>query len=262
MRPVLVFDSGSGGLSVWQEIHARLPDLDTAYCADFAAAPYGMLTDSAIEARVIAVMDQARATLDPGLIVIACNTASTLLLDTLRARYPVPFVGVVPAIKTAAALTRNKRICLLATPATVKRAYTEELIRQFAGDCEVSRLPRGELVHAAEAFVRGKPVDTELSAVLAQIDRLAVDTVVLGCTHFPLLKTLFQQERPDIHWIDSGAAIARRVESLCEQQDLRLSVGGTRLACYTGPEDEPWEACVAGLGFAQRLRWDISAGLP
>src|SRR5690606_22891926 len=151
---------------------------------------------------------------DPKLAVVACNTASTVALPRLRSQFALPIVGVVPAIKPAARLSANRIIRLLATPGTVARPYTQKLIDQFAADCEVIRVGSSELVEQAERKLRGEPVDLDLlRRIMAPIIEGGADTVVLGCTHFPLLQQELQLAagRP-LQWVDSGAAIARRVK--------------------------------------------------
>lgn len=253
--PVLVFDSGSGGLSVWDEIRQRRPDLSTVYGADFAGFPYGTRTDADLEARVTRLLEQWIPRFQPSLVVVACNTASTLVLEHLRQHFaPLPFVGVVPAIKTAAARTRSGRIALLATPATVTRPYIDRLVASFAADHTVIKLGQGDLVRIAEAKIRGQAPGAELAPIVDQIAALNVDTVVLGCTHFPLLTPEFSARLPQIQWIDSGEAIARRVDSLLPKLSPGAQgkqVDASHRAVYTGPEDLAWERGLRHRGFAE-----------
>lgn len=249
--PVLVFDSGSGGLSVWKEIVALRPDLSTLYCADFEGFPYGTKPDSQVAERVTGLLARLIPRYHPRLVVLACNTASTLLLDDLRQRFDLPFVGVVPAIKTAGASAEPHRICLLATPATITRPYIDQLVKNFASGHEVIKKGQGDLVRLAEDFVRGKPVDTELRGIVDDIRQEAVDAVVLGCTHFPLLRAYFEQALPEVRWIDSGEAIARRVSHLVGTLRLDQTSPAWHEAVYTGPQDTPWETGVRKWGFQQ-----------
>lgn len=248
---ILVMDSGSGGLSVWQEIRLRLPDFDTLYLADFSGLPYGTKTDAEIEERVFSLLDVFLPQFEPVLIVVACNTVSTLLLDRLRQRYHLPFVGVVPAIKTAAEISAGGRIALLATQATVCRAYTQKLIDDFAAHCDVLRLPQDHLVQAGEDWVRGKDVSLAIQQTLSSLAVLDVDTVVLGCTHFPLLKGHLMSEGSSWSWVDSGAAIARRVGVVVQDQNLAVNQRGAHQAYYTGRTDALWEAGVLRLGMTR-----------
>ena len=222
-QPVLVFDSGVGGLTIFEALRARLPAERYVYACDNAAFPYGPKAADALTDRVHAVLDALCARFQPKLIVVACNTASTVALPRLRSHYPLPIVGVVPAIKPAAQLSRNRIIGLLATPGTVQRPYTDQLIRDFAADCTVIRVGSSALVEQAERKLRGEAVDQPLLHELLRpfIDG-AADTIVLGCTHFPLLRDELQQAAAKpLQWIDSGDAIARRVEQLLNEQQLR-----------------------------------------
>jgi glutamate racemase len=216
---VLVFDSGLGGLTVLREIAASRDDLKLVYAADDAVFPYGRLEDDALIARVSAVMDELIARYRPSLVVIACNTASTLTLPVLRAKHSIPFVGTVPAIKPACAQSKTKRISVLATPGTVKRDYTRALIEEFAGDCQVDLVGSAQLAPLAEAYLRGEPVaDDRIAAEIAPAfreDGRKTDTVVLACTHYPLLLSRLKQLAPwPVEWVDPAPAIARRVASL------------------------------------------------
>jgi glutamate racemase len=214
--PVLVFDSGVGGLSVAAEIRRRLPGLPLQYLMDREGFPYGNKDDTTLIERVVRVCSNVVAAQQPRMLVVACNTASTLTLPALRATLDIPVVGVVPALKVAAAASATGRIGLLATPATVNRSYTDQLIRDFAAGCEVRRLGSGELVQWAEDWVAcGREPDglfDHLNDWLSQPEPLS--HVVLGCTHFPLLRPMLERLWPGIGWVDSGEAIARRVEQL------------------------------------------------
>ncbi len=216
---VLVFDSGLGGLTVLREIAALRGDLALVYAADDAVFPYGRLEDDALVARVAAVMDDLIARYSPALAVIACNTAATLTLPVLRAGHAIPFVGTVPAIKPACAQSRTKRISVLATPGTVKRDYTRALIREFAGDCEVDLVGSQWLAPLAEAHLRGEAAsDDAIAREIAPAfrdDGRKTDTVVLACTHYPLLLERLRALAPwPVEWVDPAPAIARRVASL------------------------------------------------
>ncbi|MFO1369216.1 MAG: glutamate racemase [Marinagarivorans sp.] len=214
---ILVFDSGLGGLSVAREIIAAAPHACISYLADTAFFPYGTKSDEQLISRIESLLEKAILSLAPDIVVIACNTASTLALSHLRARFNLPFVGVVPAIKPAASLSRSKTFGLLATPATVSRAYTAQLIADFAADCTVVRFGSHNLVTLAEASLCGlapsaAALERELAGLLAQPGAEAIDTVVLACTHFPLLLEGLKSAAPHIrHWVDSGAAVARQV---------------------------------------------------
>lgn len=220
VKRVLVFDSGVGGLSVFDAIAASGAALELDYVADNAWLPYGLKSDLELRARVPALLHSVTQQWAPDLVVVACNTASTIALDAVRAALTVPVVGVVPPIKPASALTRTGVIGLLATPATVRRAYTNDLIAQFATDRRVIRFGSSALVAAAEQKLRGGHVDQ--SAITEAIEELFgapggadLDVVALACTHFPMLGQDLAAAAPRACvWLDSGEAIARRVTSV------------------------------------------------
>ncbi len=226
-RPVIViFDSGVGGLTVHAEIAKLLPSARYVYIADDAAFPYGRLTAEACKDRVVAVIGAAVATFRPDIAVIACNTASTVALPTLRAAFALPFVGTVPAVKPAAALSATRTISILGTPGTVAREYTHDLIIQHAADCRISLVGAPGLAALAEAHLRGEVVSD--ADVLAQIEPcfrekggLRTDVVALACTHYPLLLDVYRRVAPwEVAWIDPAPAIARRVQSLVAAPNL------------------------------------------
>lgn len=216
-QKILVFDSGLGGLTVFRAIRALRPDADFLYLADDALFPYGALEPDTLIARVLAVIEAALADFAADCVVIACNTASTLVLPHLRARFAMPIVGTVPAVKPAAALTKTGRIAVLATPGTVKRDYTADLIRDFASGIAVELVGSRHLAGFAEAALRGEAVEDEaIAAEIAPcfVDREGrrTDVVVLACTHYPLLLDRFERLAPwPVRFIDPAPAIARRV---------------------------------------------------
>lgn len=220
---ILVFDSGVGALSIIEELRRHLPGASITYASDNAFFPYGTKPDEALVERVDNVLAALLAHCAPDLAVIACNTASTVALPIIREHFSLPIVGVVPAIKPAGELTRSNVIGLLATPATIKRPYTQELIENFAADSEVIAVGSSELVDLAEAKLRGTTVSSDsLQKVLHPFfehpDFSRMDTLVLACTHFPLLKEEISQQLPHtIRLIDSGFAIARRVKYLIDE---------------------------------------------
>ena len=213
----LVFDSGVGGLSVVGEIRRRLPDLALDYAADDAFRPYGEKTPEQLRARLPGLVRTLAHMVDAQLVVIACNTASVTALDAIRAESAVPVVGVVPAVKPAAAATRTGSLAVLGTPATIRQDYVDDLVADFASHREVLRIGSVELVRLAEDKLAGREVDmVRLRDELTSLDaRPDIDTVVLACTHFPLLREELRSVlREGVQLIDSGEAIARRVESL------------------------------------------------
>ncbi|MGU3283511.1 glutamate racemase [Methylobacterium mesophilicum] len=218
---ILVFDSGLGGLTVLDAVRRARPDGRYVYAGDDAAFPYGRLGEATLVARVLAVMEQLVATHRPDLVVIACNTASTLVLPALRQRFATPFVGVVPPIKPAAAATRSGLITLLATPGTVARSYTHDLIATYAGSCSVTLVGSPNLAGFAEAELAGAPIDdAALAAEIApcfvtEADGRRTDVICLACTHYPLLLPRLEALAPwPVTWIDPAPAIARRVIQL------------------------------------------------
>ncbi|MDJ1158428.1 glutamate racemase [Chelatococcus sp. SYSU_G07232] len=255
---ILVFDSGLGGLTVFAEVLKARPDARFVYAADDAGFPYGRLNEDVLVARVLAVMERLVSLHAPDLVVIACNTASTLVLPALRQRFAVPFVGTVPAVKPAAAVSRSRRISVLATPGTVARDYTQDLVRTYAGDCQVTLVGSRHLAAYAEAELTGRPVaDTDIMAEIAPCfvaeDGGRTDAIALACTHYPLLRDRFDRLAPwPVAWIDPAPAIARRVVQL---------LGGP-LAVHEGEEDA-LAVFTSGAGMTAALCAALSArGLP
>lgn len=220
---ILIFDSGLGGTTVFEEIHKRLPDCQFSYALDDDAFPYGNKSPQFLLNRIVPLMARLIDAAKPDLVIIACNTASTLTLQCLREQFDLPFVGVVPAIKPAAAGSESLHIGLLATDATISGDYVDELELLFAGECTLLRLPGQALVEIAEDKMLGKNFDTvRLKRIIKELASLPsvnhIDTLILGCTHFPALKKEIKSLWPTpIEIIDSGAAIANRVESLLHQ---------------------------------------------
>lgn len=219
LQPTIgVFDSGVGGLSILGEIRLKLPQARFVYCSDNKNFPYGPKTgEEVIEATMMAVSALVLAE-HIDILVIACGTASTIVLPHLRKKLNIEVVGVVPAIKPAAAISQSKVIGLLATPGTVKRPYTAQLIADYAKDCEVISVGSSELVAVAERFIAGESIpDQEFDSIVQPFIAHAseLDTMVLACTHFPLLKTQLAKAMPFVrYWVDSGAAIGRRIDEL------------------------------------------------
>lgn len=217
---IVVFDSGLGGLTVFREVVQARPDARFIYAADDAVFPYARLDEAALIARVVAVMERLIATHAPDLVVVACNTASTLVLPTLRARFAVPFVGTVPAIKPACAASTTRLVSVLGTEATVQREYTRALIREFAAGCAVTLVGSARLAALAESALRGEAVAD--AAVLAEVTPCFIDdgsartdTIVLACTHYPLLLERLERLAPwPVKFLDPAPAIARRVVEL------------------------------------------------
>jgi glutamate racemase len=216
---ILVFDSGLGGLTVYREIAAARPNADFIYAADDAGFPYGAMNGRELVSRVVDLMGELIATYRPDLVVIACNTASTIALADLRKKFPLRFVGTVPAIKPACAGSVTRRVSVLGTEATVAREYTRALIRDYAGDCQVTLVGSKTLAAYAEAELAGAPAgDAAVSAEIAACfrdDGARTDTVVLACTHYPLIIERLRRLAPwPVNFLDPAPAIARRVGDL------------------------------------------------
>ncbi len=215
---VLFFDSGMGGLSVYREVmNVSAHYISPIYLFDNAFCPFGNKPDEFVCERVTNLMKFVAETLSPDLIVIACNTASTVALEAVRKAIKIPVVGVVPAIKPAAKLTLNKTIALLATPATIGREYTKKLIEDFAQGVDVLKIGSTELVELAEQKIRGESIDRQVvvNVVKPWLElSKKPDVIVLGCTHFPLIREEIEALFPNSLLVDSGAAIARRVKTL------------------------------------------------
>jgi glutamate racemase len=217
---LLVFDSGTGGLSVAREIRRTMPSAEIVYVADDAGFPYGAWEAEALAGHVVDLMAELIERFSPEAVVIACNTASTLVLPPLRARFAVPFVGTVPAIKPAAERTKSGLVSVLATFGTMQRDYTRDLIQTFAQGCEVRLVGSENLALLAESFMRGGSIDdaailTEIAPAFVEKDGRRTDVVVLACTHYPFLIEQFQRVAPwPVEWIDTAPAIARRTFSV------------------------------------------------
>ena len=245
---ILVFDSGLGGLTVMSEIVRIRPDAHYIYVADDAAFPYGAWHDAALISRLQGLMADLIAQHAPDCIVLACNTASTLVLPALRARFATPFVGTVPAIKSAAECSQNRVFSVLATPGTVARDYTRNLIARFAGDCHVTLVGSVRLAAMAEAQMSGQPVSD--ADILAEIlpcfvehrgdgGLLRTDVVTLSCTHYPLLLDRLIRLAPwPVAWINPAPAIARRVAQLLGSASTGCQQG-TSSVCLTGGTVSP-----------------------
>lgn len=246
--PILIFDSGVGGLSVAAAIRRRLPTAALAYVCDNAMLPYGTKPDAWLVERIVAVCRAAVAACRPSALVVACNTASTLALEALRGSLSIPVVGTVPAIKPAAALSHSGHLALLATSATVNRPYTLGLIRDFAAGCRVQRLAADALVVQAERHLAGEPLDlAAIADCLAPLwEDPELDTVVLGCTHFPLLRDALARLAPrPVTWVDSGEAIARRVAQVVPHPRVTEGPG----PAWVTAEAPALAAALAGVGF-------------
>jgi glutamate racemase len=256
---ILVFDSGLGGLTVFSEVLKARPDARFVYAADDAGFPYGRLSEAVLAERVVAVMERLIALHSPDIAVVACNTASTVVLPHLRERFSIPFVGTVPAIKPAARMTRTGYVSVLATPGTVARDYTRDLVETYAAGCKVNLVGSRRLAGFAEAELAGSPVPDEdlleeLRPCFVEDPGGRTDVVALSCTHYPLLLQRFEALAPwPVTWIDPAPAIARRVTQL---------IGGP-VPGHEADENETLAVFTSGAAIGTALRRALQGkGLP
>ena len=257
--PILFFDSGVGGLSVLGPTRKLLPTAPIIYAADSAGFPYGKKTEAEIASRVPALLGRMVERFHPRVAVIACNTASTIALEHVRSALDLPVVGTVPAIKPAAEISRTRVIGVLGTEATVRQPYVDDLAARFASDCTIVRHGSPELVELAEAKLAGEAVSIGAVRTAAQPmfnapDGDRIDTVVLACTHFPLLEDELRAAFPRVAYVDGGSGIARRIAWLTREQ-LWPAEPQPGLALFTAPPREPLLGALAtyGLGEVQIL---------
>jgi len=254
--PVLLFDSGVGGLTVLAELRKLLPDAPVIYAADNAGLPYGDKTEAQVAARVSGLLGRMTERFHPRLVCIACNTASTIALGMVREVLEVPIVGTVPAIKPAAAMTRTGVIGLLGTQATIRQAYVDRLEHEFAQGKLLLRFAAPELVEAAEAKVRGETFDDGIVQAAADALRAlpngdAIDTLVLACTHFPLLEEeLSRAFGSNVRMVHGADGIARRIASLTERQTFHRQRADFALFTRNGKVTSPYAKALAGYGLS------------
>ena len=257
-KPVLVFDSGIGGLTVLREVRVVIPERNFIYVADDLGFPYGSWEEQALRERVITLFRKLLSDYQPEICIIACNTAFTLVGADLRAAFPdMQFVGTVPAIKPAAERTRSGLVSVLATPGTVKRAYTRDLIQSFASQCHVRLVGSQNLARMAENYIRGQilrdeDVLAEISGCFVEHDGRRTDIVVLACTHYPFMANVFRRLAPwPVDWIDPAEAIARRAHSLMPPiQELKAPDASDRAIFTSGNPDFPTRRLMQGFGLA------------
>jgi glutamate racemase len=255
--PVLLFDSGVGGLTVLAELRKLLPDAPVIYAADNAGLPYGTKTEAQVAARVAGLLGRMTERYRPRLVCIACNTASTIALGMVREVLEVPIVGTVPAIKPAALLTRSGVIGLLGTEATIRQGYVDRLEAEFAQGRRLLRYGAPELVAAAEAKLRGEPIDP--AVIRHAVDGLrdqpggdAIDTVVLACTHFPLVeRELSEAFGAGVSYVHGAQGIARRIAHLTQGQAFARTLPDLALFTRAGAEVEALAPCLAQYGLSR-----------
>lgn len=253
--PILFFDSGVGGLSVLEPTLRLLPNAPVIYTADSAGFPYGKRSEAEIASRVPALLGRLVERFRPRLAVIACNTASTIALDHVRSALDLPVVGTVPAIKPAAEISKSRVIGVLGTEATVRQPYVDDLAARFASDCTIIRHGSPELVELAEAKLAGQEIalDAVHAATQPMFDAIGgdrIDTVVLACTHFPLLADELRAVFPDVAYVDGGPGIARRIDWLTREQPwpAQPSPG---LMLFTGPARHRDPALLKRFGISE-----------
>jgi glutamate racemase len=253
--PILFFDSGVGGLSVLGPTLELLPNAPIVYAADSAGFPYGKRSEAEIASRIPALLGRLVERFHPRLAVIACNTASTIALDHVRSALDLPVVGTVPAIKPAAEISKSRVIGVLGTEATVRQPYVDDLAAKFAPDCTIIRHGSPELVELAEAKLAGEDVSVDEVRAAAQpmfdaSEGRRIDTVVLACTHFPLLEDELRRAYPDVAYVDGGPGIARRIAWLTREQPWP-STPSPGLMLFTGPARHPSLNMLARYGIGE-----------
>ncbi|ESY92118.1 MULTISPECIES: glutamate racemase [unclassified Mesorhizobium] len=260
-QPILMFDSGVGGLTVLREARVLMPDRRFIYVADDAAFPFGAWEEPALKEHILGLFAKLLDRFAPAISVIACNTASTLVIDALRERFPGhPFVGTVPAVKPAAERTRSGLVSVLATPGTVKRQYTRDLISKWAQKCHVRLVGSDRLAGLSEAYMREGFVDeevvrAEIAPCFIERDGRRTDIVVLACTHYPFLVNRMRKTAPwPVDWIDPAEAIARRALSLLPPIDGALPQTEPDIAVFTsGKADFAVSRLMQGFGLTVHL---------
>ena len=219
---IAIVDSGIGGVSILEATAQRLPHYEYIYCMDRLYFPYGTKTSSQIENRVVSIILEIERKYSVDLVILACNTASTVSLPQIRSKIKIPVVGVVPAIKPAVERSASKVIGVLATPLTIASEYTSNLIKSYAKNCKVILHGSSNLVHYSEENLT-KGIEVNLQSVSNEIVHLTknkqIDTIVLACTHFSHLRSFFVELCSHICWVDSAQAVASRVVSVLGERD-------------------------------------------
>ncbi|MEL6738802.1 MAG: glutamate racemase [Pseudomonadota bacterium] len=255
--PILIFDTGVGGLTVYDALRAIAPDAPVIYAADYAGIPYGEKSEAEVAARVAGLLGRMAERYAPRLACIACNTASTIALGMVREVLEIPIVGTVPAIKPAAERTQTGTIALVGTKATIRQAYVDDLEARFASDTTLLRIAAPDLVDMAEDKLRDRPLDTAPIEALARsltekANGSAIDTLVLACTHFPLLSGEFAAVfGPVVALVDGANGIARRIVHLTQGQPMERTRANRFVV--TGPVERAvgLEAALASRGFGE-----------
>ncbi|UJW73971.1 glutamate racemase [Rhizobium sp. SL42] len=258
LKPVLVFDSGIGGLTVLREARLLMPERGFIYVADDAGFPYGGWEEEPLRARIVSLFRDLLAAYEPEAVIVACNTAFTLAGGDLRAAFPaMRFIGTVPAVKPAAERTRSGLVSVLATPGTVKRAYTRDLIQSFASQCHVRLVGSENLARMAEAYIRGETLDdaqvlAEIAPCFVDKDGARTDIVVLACTHYPFLANVFRRLAPwPVDWLDPAEAIARQARRMVPLVEGAEHPDGFDFAVFTsGQPNFSTRRLMQGMGLS------------
>ncbi len=252
---ILIFDSGLGGLSVARAVKRRMPGAQAVYAADNGGFPYGDWSQDKLVDRIVLVLDRLISVSMPNVVVVACNTASTLALTKLRHRFELPFVGAVPAIKPAAEISKSGIIGVLATPGTVDREYTRALIDTFASHRTVVLHGCKRLAGMAESCLRGQGVDDvdlaeEIAPVFVEQAGRRTDAVVLGCTHYPLIADQIASVAPwPVQLVDPSDAIARQVERVADPNESAQTIENGRPTALLTETNNEFAQILAREGF-------------
>jgi glutamate racemase len=262
---LLVFDSGIGGVGVVREIRRLQPQANIVYLADNGFYPYGEKPDDVLIERILKIVGQGAQLTKPDAIVIACNTASTVALPHLRESIALPFIGCVPPIKPAAAASLTRHIGLLATAATIRRPYLQDLARKFAGDCTLHSHGTAILADLAEAKFRGRPVhlpdlQAAIAPLLSQPGADRIDSIALGCTHYTFLLPEFLTLYPELQWFDPAGAVARQTAAITGSLPTAPPSAHTNTVFFTAsrPDAAIVDAGLRAYGFTQSLQLPLN----
>ena len=263
-RPIGIFDSGIGGLSIALEIRRVLPHERLLYVADSGHAPYGDQPPAFIERRSLAIVDflieqNAKA------VVVACNTATALAVEALRARWSLPIVAIEPAVKPAAATTRSRVVGVLATTQTIASTRFERLAETFGADVQILAQPCPGLVDRVEAGDRGGTETRRLvEGYVRPLIEKGVDTLVLGCTHYPFVRGLIEEAAgPGVAIIDPAAAVARELRRrLAEDQLLADDADPGSMRFWTTGDPARMSDILASLGVDAGVVQSVPEGGP
>lgn len=232
-RPIGLFDSGVGGLSILSDLKKNLPQESFIFLADQINVPYGQKTKKELQKLTTAITDFLLK-FNIKMLVVACNTASCYAIASLRSKFNVPIVGVVPAIKPATSITKSGKIAIMSTAATAKSPYLDKLVKQCASSFKVLKLGCPGLEEAVEVLNNAKMSEL-LDKYVAKIKDFDADVIILGCTHFPWLKDQIENRvGSKVSIIDSGSAVARRVNFVLKKKNIYSSIKSKDLFFTTG----------------------------